>query len=548
MTPRRPRALEAGLFLLVVALPLGFFPLSRNAFLDVKLLLLAGGSLLVWASGLPVDRRIALAASVWIGVLVVAALAGVDPVESLVGTVRATGLVMLVCAASLVAIAPGIPSDLLERVRGWVVWSGVLVAGVLVIERLAPAALDAVAPGLNFGGSTFGNPVDAIGFFALCVPAALAARGSPTWRTVAVFAVLGAGFALAEERSAYLLPLVALAATAWFVRPGWRRLGTAAMTIAAVLVLWAMLPAATIDGGPSDRFTAVGQFQTLEGERQRVAVYGANLRAVAERPVLGWGPANAWTGFLSAGTEEQIQTAGRNWADAHNIVLELAVISGVVGLAAFGWLVIRVAPRALRPPPDRRWLAAAAVTLGVFALVEPLDIVLTPLLFLFAGAAAGGRVAEPAPARSTHVGGRIARGGAAAALAAATVLATVNVTASALEQWGHSHYATDWALRAATRVAPWRITASEALAVSLAIDGRAGNEAAAAEARDVVLGVVEDHPSNPGVRLLAADVELLLRNLPGTQAWIREHLERFPNDSIRVPAAEPETTLFDSTG
>ena len=135
-----------------------------------------------------------------------------------------------------------------------------------------------------------------------------------------------------------------------------------------------------------------------------------------------------------------------------------------------------------------------------------------------------------------------------AVLAAATALATVNVTASALEQWGHSHYASEWALRAATRVAPWRITASETLALNLAIDGRAGNEAAAAEARDVVLGVVEDHPSNPGVRLLAADVELLLRNFPGTQAWIREHLERFPNDSVRLPAEESGTTLFDPTG
>ena len=36
-------ALEAALFVLVVALPLALFPQSRDAFLDVKLLLLAGG-------------------------------------------------------------------------------------------------------------------------------------------------------------------------------------------------------------------------------------------------------------------------------------------------------------------------------------------------------------------------------------------------------------------------------------------------------------------------------------------------------------------------
>jgi hypothetical protein len=91
-------------------------------------------------------------------------------------------------------------------------------------------------------------------------------------------------------------------------------------------------------------------------------------------------------------------------------------------------------------------------------------------------------------------------------LVAATLLASGNLGASALEQWGHSHSESNWALRAATGMAPWRLTAHEALALSLAVDGRAGDETAAAEAREVVDGVVERHPLNPGVRLLAADV------------------------------------------
>ena len=130
----------------------------------------------------------------------------------------------------------------------------------------------------------------------------------------------------------------------------------------------------------------------------------------------------------------------------------------------------------------------------------------------------------------------------ATVLVLATFLAAVNLGASALEQWGHSHAESNWALRAATDMAPWRLTAHEALAISLAVDGRGGDEAAAAEARDVVDGVVERHPLNPGVRLLAADVELLLRNFPATQAWIRDQLATFPNDSVRVPAAEPGLT------
>ena len=442
------------------------------------------------------------------------------------------------------AVAPKIPTALLDRARGWIVWTGILIAGIIVVGRLLPGAFDALAPRLDFRGSTFGNPVDAVGFLAVCVPAALAGPARATWRTVRVFAVLGAGFAVAEERSAYLLPVVALAATAWFVRPDRKRFGLAAGSIIVVVAVWALLPTSAIQGATSERYTAVGQFQTLEGERQRLAVYGANLRAVGERPLLGWGPANAWTGFLSSGTPQQIEQAGRDWADAHNLLLEFAVISGAIGLAAFGWLALRVAPRALRPPPARRWLAAGAVTLTVYAFVEPLAVVLTPLLFLLAGAAGGGRSVEPAPRPERPVGqGHVARAGAVVALAAVTSGAAVNLTASALEQWGHTHYAADWSLRAATRVAPWRITASEALALSLAIDGRAGDEHAADEARDVVLGVVSDHPANPSVRLLAADVELLLRNFPGTQAWIHQQLEVFPSDTVRVPDEEPGTTL-----
>ena len=44
-------ALEAALFVLIVALPLAFFPQSGDAFLDVKILLLAGGRLLMRFAG-----------------------------------------------------------------------------------------------------------------------------------------------------------------------------------------------------------------------------------------------------------------------------------------------------------------------------------------------------------------------------------------------------------------------------------------------------------------------------------------------------------------
>jgi hypothetical protein len=81
------------------------------------------------------------------------------------------------------------------------------------------------------------------------------------------------------------------------------------------------------------------------------------------------------------------------------------------------------------------------------------------------------------------------------------------------------------------------------LAIELAIAARAGDPTAAARAREVVDRLIDAHPLNPGIRLLAADVELLLMNFSGTQEWIRRQLEVFPSDTVRVPEEEPGITL-----
>lgn len=157
-------------------------------------------------------------------------------------------------------------------------------------------------------------------------------------------------------------------------------------------------------------------------------------------------------------------------------------------------------------------------------------------MFLLAGAAAAlpsereSREAEPTIRRW-----RPARIGVAAALVAAVAISGVGLVSSALEQWGRTHFDARWALEDAWSIAPWRISAGQGLAIELALDGRVGDERAAEQARAVVDRLVTAHPSNPGIRLLAADVELLLRNFPETQAWIRRQLESFPTTTYASP-------------
>jgi O-antigen ligase len=529
---RRPQLLEAGLFLVVLATPLAFFPLSVSPFVDVKLLVLVLGTLLVWASGIPVDRRLVLPASLWVGALVVATAAGVDPFESLLG-VEAGGLAMLGCATALLVVAPSIPAPLVERLRRWLVVCGAIAAAVVLADRLLPDVREALFEDIGFKGSLLGNPLFAAGFLSLAIAAALGRRGGRLAGSSAILALLASGAAVTEERSSIVLPVAALLAGFWYVRPDRRRLLAAAAAVVIPLALWSG-PLAEVNSATSARYQVTGQLQTIVGEEQRLIVYASALRGFAHRPVLGWGPANTWSSYVRWTSHEDLASAGRHWGDAHDLVLQTMVMSGVIGLAALIFLMVRVAPGVLLAPRGpEAWTSAGALLLAAYHLFEPVNVTLTPLLFLLSGIALARR-APAVAARGDARGRRVARGLVGVALGLGLVLAGLNLGASALEKWGRSHFA-PWAFRASLALQPWRISAAQGLAEDLAVGA---DEAAAAEARDLVRRTVDLHPWNPGVRLVAADVEHLLGDEAARLEWYRRQLEVFPNDTA-TPPPEP---------
>jgi hypothetical protein len=136
----------------------------------------------------------------------------------------------------------------------------------------------------------------------------------------------------------------------------------------------------------------------------------------------------------------------------------------------------------------------------------------------------------------------VARGVTGVLLAGGLVVAVASLGASILEQYGRN-YASEWALRTSMDLAPGRVTSAEALALHLALDGRSGDRAAGREEVDLSERIVRLHPWNPGVRLVAADVHLLLRDPEGAIAWVRRHLARFPTDVIPRPPDDPEELL-----
>jgi hypothetical protein len=523
---RRPNALDLGVFLLVVGVPLAFSPFSAGPFADLKLVLLAAGTMCIWLSGLPVDRRLTWPAVVWVLVTAVAVVAGVDPTRGMTAstTGEGGGLLLTGCCAYLVAVGPSIPSRVLPRIRSWIGWTALVVALLQIAHVLRPTQLADIAH-VGFVGSTFGNQLFASVFVAVGLVAVVGNERLPIGVRLVVSAILAFGLSAAGERSSALLPILGLAIA---FRRSRVPIGRAALLfgwVVAMFIVWqgveTVLPA-------NDVNSATSQFQSVQTDAARVVVWRVSADAWLERPILGWGPDTTQSAYLHTATVQDVDRATRGWADAHDLFLETVVTTGALGLLALLWLTWRVFARAARAPADRGWVLGAAAVLGASALVEPLSLVLTPLLFLFAGMAVGRseRTGVLPPVERRSGAGRIVAG---VAIGLALLVTLLMLAAATLEQWGTT-YGETWAYRDALRLEPWRLSASEALAKRLAFDGHNGNAAAADEARSIIAGAVADHPWDANLRLSAGEDETVLGDGVAAERWYRAHLARFPGD------------------
>lgn len=129
------------------------------------------------------------------------------------------------------------------------------------------------------------------------------------------------------------------------------------------------------------------------GTRVRLEVWTSAAESILERPVLGHGPGRfrAATSRDRTLTVAQLEGGDVLYVDAHNVVVEHLVTTGVLGAAALlAWLLL--AARSATGP-----LLAFAGGLALMALVQPSSVGTTPLLALALGAAgSGGRVPVPA--------------------------------------------------------------------------------------------------------------------------------------------------------
>jgi hypothetical protein len=351
-----------------------------------------------WRSAVSWPARAAVA------FLVVAAVSAALSTAPLIGFFGAnevgTGWVFLVGLAGLWALGTDLGESGASLLGRGLLVLALLNAAATFLEVVGQAwsplgSLVAHVPGMQFGiGQPSGfasNPVFSaqliVGGLALLAWRA-AARNSWSWWVMA--GGLGVGTYLTGERYG-LLFVAGLVVWVFVVR---RVRAAVAFTAAAgggLLVGLAIQSLVRL--GTSVAFRTVTSEGTSGAFGPRMRIWTASLHAVAAHPVFGSGPGQSESATMPYRSLTTIVHDGV-FPDAHNILVEIAVTTGLLGLALFvAWLV----------PAFRRARGALllyAIALFAGGLIEPLDLTATGLAFLALGAAAVGAFERDRPTAS----------------------------------------------------------------------------------------------------------------------------------------------------
>jgi O-antigen ligase len=189
--------------------------------------------------------------------------------------------------------------------------------------------------------------------------------------------IIGAALSVSGSRFGTLAAGAAVVASA-------KRWGARRTVVVAALLLVGFVGAAPLLrtlGTPGGTPSVAAKGVTRNDFLPRLYVWQSSIHPIARRPVLGFGPGR----FVAASGPVRPVALARSgpevvFTDAHNLFVEYAVTTGLVGAAALvTWLVL--ACRAARGP----LLFAGCAILAVY-LVEPLFVGTVPVAFLLLGA------------------------------------------------------------------------------------------------------------------------------------------------------------------
>lgn len=395
----------------------------------------------------------------------------------------------------------------------------VLLAGVVVNAAVAFAQVRVNAERTRglMGNAVFLGGLVAGGLYML---ARRAGRERGSWWWLPAVALAAGAAQISGGRAAVALAVVAVAASL-------RGAGVArtAAIVAAVAVGVAVAPIGarqTVLGSTRSSPSAMAS----AGGDTRFAVWRVSGGAIAERPLLGWGPGR----FAAATGRRYTPTAAREYVvlqDAHNWVVGTAVTTGLLGTALLlAWLAL--AARGARGP-----LAGFAAIVALSSLVQPLHVALTPLATMALGAAGSGAVrrrARPLPDRP--LGGAWGAAAGAGTAIGLVLAAALVVGQLALQRGVAGDSLAD--LRTARALSPpWpEILLRQASAETTY--GLAGSEAHKARALALTRRATELDPTDPTLWAELGYLEEEWGTVRASAAAFRRGLEAEPWDVVNL--------------
>lgn len=300
-----------------------------------------------------------------------------------------TGWLFWLGAAGAFAIGASLSGDDRRWLLGGILvgtFGNALIAIFQVVVK-PPGAL-ALYDGTQADG-VLGNPIylEALLLGAIALLLGRVCRNPVRWGAGVV--LLAVGVELTSERLAPII-LIALIVYALYSY-GLRRGG-----VFAGLTVGGYGFAYLVGGSGLGSRVASGTSDTTYGTRLRIWLEGA--RYVAHHPFLGAGPGGFRTAMDSVASLSFVQQvlAGRILTDGHDIFVEVAVTTGLLGLIFFSLWLFGAARLAARCG-----LLGFAATMIAVEFVEPVDIAIVPLALLALGAAIGIRLEDAKKASAT---------------------------------------------------------------------------------------------------------------------------------------------------